>query len=168
MEGFSSDFIIFTRKTMEIRKATIQDLPKILDLQKHAFYSEALLYNDFTISPLLQNIKELEQEFYDKYILVGCIDGEIVASIRFYAKNNLGFIGKLIVAPEHQNKGLGRKLMLMAEQQLTTITEIELFTGEKSEKNIHLYQSLGYQITDIIPETGNVNLVKMKKKISAT
>jgi ribosomal protein S18 acetylase RimI-like enzyme len=149
---------------MEIRKALIHELPDILAMQKRAFYDEAVLYNDFTISPLNQKLEELEEEFTQKLILVAIIDNSLVGSVRIQVKDGIGYIGKLIVAPEKQNKGIGRKLMEEAEKHCTTVSEIQLFTGEKSEKNIHLYQSLGYQIVDVIPETQKVTLVIMKKK----
>ena len=150
---------------MEIRKAIKQDLPRILEIQKRAFLSEAERYNDFNIPPLHQTIEELEQEFTEKQIWVATIENEIVGSFRIYSKNQIGYIGKLIVLPEFQNKGIGRTLMTKAENLFTDILKIEIYTGEKSVKNIHLYQSLGYQIVGIIPETANVNLVLMEKQI---
>jgi len=148
---------------MEIRKATRQDLPTILGIQKQAFLSEAERYNDFSIPPLNQTIEELELEFLEKNIFVGIIDNEIIASIRIYSKDAIGYLGKLIVMPKHQNKGIGRMLMNFAEKELKETKKIELFTGEKSEKNIHLYKSLGYNIISLIKETENVNLVLMEK-----
>ena len=152
-------------QSMEIRTALKQDLPDILALQKRAFYDEAVLYNDFTISPLHQTIEQLEEEFTQKSILVAIIDNTIVGSVRIQSKDGIGYIGKLIVAPEKQNKGIGRKLMVEAEKHGTRVSEFELFTGKKSEKNIHFYQSLGYHIVDVIPETQKVSLVIMKKKL---
>jgi len=151
---------------MNIRKATKADLPIILALQKEAFLSEALFYNDFNIQPLQQTIDEVEQEFREKEILVTInSEGTIIGSVRFCQKDSIGYIGKLIVSPMHQNKGIGRALMSEAEIRLKNVTRIELFTGEKSCKNIHLYQTLGYTIFDIIPETDTVNLVSMIKKM---
>ena len=138
----------------------------ILALQKEAFLSEALFYNDFTIQPLQQTIGEVEQEFREKEILVTINnEGTIIGSVRFCQKDSIGYIGKLIVSPMYQNKGIGRALMSEAETRLKNVTSIELFTGEKSSRNIHLYQSLGYTIFDIIPETDTVNLVSMIKKM---
>jgi ribosomal protein S18 acetylase RimI-like enzyme len=149
---------------MEIRKATQNDLPKILGIQKQAFLSEAKRYNDFSIPPLHQTIEELVQEFTEKQIWVGTINNEIVGSVRVFSKNGIGYIGKLIVSPEHQNKGIGRTLMNHAETELKDVEKIELFTGEKSDKNIYLYKSMGYEIINIIKETENVNLVLMEKE----
>lgn len=50
-----------------------------------------------------------------------------------------------MVSPEFQNKGIGRKLLLEAEAQYPKAKEIILFTGSHSEKNIKLYESVGYK-----------------------
>lgn len=150
---------------MNIRKAEKKDLPEILDIQKKAFYSEAVLYNDFEISPLHQTIEEVSAEFDHKTILVCEHNGRIIASVRFYVENDNGYIGKLIVLPEFQNQGIGRTLMTEVEKYFQNCIRIELFTGSRSEKNIHLYQSMGYTVYDTIKETENVILVKMEKYI---
>ena len=149
----------------EIRKAKHEELPLILALQKRAFHQEALLYNDFTISPLHQSLDDITKEFSDKAIFVACRDNNIVGSVRILIDGNKAFVGKLIVDPEFQNKGIGRKLMLHIENQFCHIPFFELFTGELSAKNIHLYESLGYTIMETIPENDTVNLVVMQKNI---
>lgn len=149
-----------------IRKAKIEELNDILALQKRAFHQEAYLYNDFTISPLHQSIENIVQEFSDKEIFVACLNSnEIIGSIRISRIESKAFVSKLIVDPIYQNKGVGRKLMLFIENHFMNIKTFELFTGELSEKNIHLYQSLDYSITHTIPENDTINLVVMKKTI---
>jgi len=150
----------------EIRKARANDLPVILTLQKRAFHQEALLYNDFTISPLHQSIEDIIKEFSEKEIYVACRDNDIIGSVRILIDENKAFVGKLIVDPEFQNKGIGRKLMLFLENQFHDIKLFELFTGELSANNIHLYESLGYKIIETIAENDTVNLVVMQKTIS--
>lgn len=51
---------------MEIVKASIEDLPEILSLQKLTYRSEAEIYNDFTIQPLTQSLEEINQEFNEQ------------------------------------------------------------------------------------------------------
>ena len=58
---------------MEITKAAFEDLLKILELQKLAYLSEAKLLNNYSIQPLTQTLKELENEF-DKNIILKLTD----------------------------------------------------------------------------------------------
>ena len=68
----------------------------------------------------------------------------IVGSVRAYLERGTAYIGRLIVKPEYQNKGIGTKLMEAIEQHFKFANRYELFTGHKSTQNLHLYQELGY------------------------
>jgi hypothetical protein len=48
---------------MEIEKATVFDAEEILTLQKLAYQSEAEIYNDFNIPPLVQTLESIEKDF---------------------------------------------------------------------------------------------------------
>ncbi|MGH3830253.1 MAG: GNAT family N-acetyltransferase [Pseudonocardiaceae bacterium] len=51
-------------------------------------------------------------------------------------------VGRLTVAPDRQGQGLGSRLLADLEQRLSTdVTELRLFTGERS--NLRLYSRLG-------------------------
>jgi len=69
--------------SVEITKASFEDLKAILLLQKQAFVSEADIYNDFDISPpLLQTLEELTKEFSESIILKALLGDDIVGSVR--------------------------------------------------------------------------------------
>jgi len=131
---------------MSIEQATIDDAQEILALQKLAYTSEAEIYNDFTIPPLQQTVEEIKAEFVNQCFLKFCANGRIVGSVRAYMKEGTCFIGKLIVHPESQNQGIGTKLLQEIENTFNHAARYELFTGHRSEKNLHLYQKQGYKI----------------------
>jgi len=129
---------------MLIIKAERDDLQEILDLQYLAYQSEAMLLNNFSIPPLKQTIEEVKQEF-DNGIFLKVVDkdGVIIGSVRAYAKNGTLFIGKLIVQPNLQGQGIGTNLLTEIEK-VCPQERCELFTSDRSEKNIRLYERLGY------------------------
>jgi ribosomal protein S18 acetylase RimI-like enzyme len=150
---------------MNIQKATFDDLPQILDLQKQAFLSEAKLLSDFSIQPLTQTLEELEKEFSQSTILKFENDqNEIIGSVRFYEKDNRVFVGKLMVRPDCQNKGIGTKLLQSIETYFTNKT-FELFTSSKSEKNISLYQKVGYKEFKRETISAELEFVFMEKNV---
>lgn len=128
-----------------IKKAQKEDLEKILELQYLAYQSEAELFGNMGIPPLKQTIEEVYDEFQKGTILKAVDDGTIIGSVRAYQENGTVYIGKLMVHPEMQKKGIGTKLLLEIENEYPN-QRYELFTSTKSISNIRLYERLGYKI----------------------
>ncbi|KAF0820667.1 Acetyltransferase, GNAT family [Bacillus sp. ZZV12-4809] len=124
-------------------EAKIGDAEKILSIQKLAYRSEAELYGDFNIEPLKQTVSDVEKAFGDYLILKYIEDGELAGSVRAFQKDGTCHIGKLMVHPDFQNKGIAKALMKEIERRFNA-ERFELFTGSKSEKNIRFYEKLGY------------------------
>jgi lactoylglutathione lyase len=132
------DYIIFEAKT--------GDLEKILYLQKCCYLSEASIYNDFSIQPLTQTLKDITLDFEKQIILKLEFRNKIVGSVRAYVQNETCYIGKLIVGIDYQNMGFGKLLLNAIEKKFDQVKRFELFTGFKSEKNLYLYHKLGYKV----------------------
>ena len=131
---------------MKIEEANINDLPEILKIQKIAFQSEAELYNNFNIQPLRQTLEEIEKEFNSSLFLKAILEDKIIGSVRSNVEANICCINKLIVLPEYQNMGIGKKLVLTLHKKNNFVKKYKIATGNKSKKNIYLYQKLGYKI----------------------
>jgi ribosomal protein S18 acetylase RimI-like enzyme len=126
-----------------ILKAQIGDAAEILALQKLAYISEAELINDYTIQPLMQMLKELLNEFNSYFVLKYMDKGKIIGSVRAKEKDGVCYIGKLMVHPDYQNKGIGKELMIEIESRFKNV-RYELFTNSQSPKNVSFYEKLGY------------------------
>ena len=150
---------------MGIERAIISDAEEILSLQKLAYRSEAEIYNDFNIPPLVQTLESIEKDFENQYFLKAVMDGKIIGSVRAYTKEGTCYIGRLIVHPDFQNRGIGTDLMNEIERIFNTCRRFELFTGDKSERNLHLYQKLGYKIFKKVKITDQTMIVYLEKKI---
>jgi ribosomal protein S18 acetylase RimI-like enzyme len=148
---------------ISISRSGREDAKAILDLQKLAYKSEAQLYNDFFIPPLVQTLENLEKEYETHVILKVVKEGMIIGSVRAYEENGTCHIGRLIVHPDHQNKGLGKQLMDRIETAFPDSTRFELFTGSKSAKNLALYQKLGYRISRYDKPGGAVEFAYLEK-----
>ena len=131
---------------MNILRADKNDLSEILSLQYAAYQSEAELINKPDIPPLTQTLDDLQAEFAEKIFLKVVDDtGAIIGSVRCFSDGETVFVGKLIVQPEFQNRGIGTSLLLEVEKIFPN-KRYELFTSNKSLKNISLYERLGYKI----------------------
>jgi ribosomal protein S18 acetylase RimI-like enzyme len=150
---------------MEIERAMISDTEEILVLQKLAYRSEAEIYNDFNIPPLVQTLENIEKDFENQYFLKTVMNGKIIGSVRAYTKEGTCYIGRLIVHPDFQNRGIGTDLMNEIERIFNTCRRFELFTGDKSERNLYFYQKLGYKIFKKAKITDQTMVVYLEKKI---
>jgi indole-3-glycerol phosphate synthase len=146
-----------------IKRATIDDAQAILALQKLAYQSEAELYQDWAIPPLTQTLEELTQEFETHAFLKVVLKGQLVGSVRAHLREETCFIERLIVHPGWQNQGIGTRLMTAIEDSFGAARRYELFTGERSERNLHLYQKLGYLPFRSEPLNEKVRLVFLEK-----
>jgi len=130
---------------MIIEKAEMKDLEEILTLQKLAYLSEAELCNDYTIPPLMQTLESINEDFGKMTILKAVEEGKIIGSVRAFEENGECHIGRLIVHPECQNRGIGKILMSEIEGRFPECRKFSLFTGKKSVKNLSFYGKLGYR-----------------------
>lgn len=147
----------------QILKAEMNNTEEILKIQKLAYKSEAKRYNNYDIPPLKQTIGELKKQFKNHIILKAVSSGEIIGTVRAYEKNGICYVGRLSVRPNMQNQGIGTSLMKKIEKYFNP-ERFELFVGSKSDKNIHLYQKLGYNIFETNQyECGNIEIFYMKK-----
>jgi GNAT superfamily N-acetyltransferase len=90
--------------------------------------------------------------------------GRLVAGVRIVVRADVGEVGRLVVAPDRQRRGLGRDLLIAAEVRLPdTVTTLRLFTGEHSTGPLALYPSLGYRQTVRMPTPAAYHLVHFEK-----
>ncbi|MCI8338787.1 MAG: GNAT family N-acetyltransferase [Lachnospiraceae bacterium] len=148
---------------MIIVRAEKRDLQNILDLQYLAYQSEARLFDSQDIPPLKQTLTDVEDE-YQKGIILKALDEDktIIGSVRAFCDNGTVYIGKLMVHPSKQGQGIGTRLLIEMEKQYPN-QRYELFTSTKSEKNIALYQKLGYKSFAEEQVTEELRFVYMEK-----
>jgi ribosomal protein S18 acetylase RimI-like enzyme len=130
---------------IEIFSATPEDTIGIFDLQKLAYQSEAQIYNDWTIPPLLQTVEEIQNEFSTYLFLKAVSKHSIIESVRARTIGTTCHIGRLVVHPKWQNQGIGTHLLTEIEIMNRDLARFELFTGSNSIKNLYLYNKFGYQ-----------------------
>ena len=149
---------------MIIEKATVKDAEELLALQKLAYRSEAEIYHDFSLPPLVQTLEGMKKDFVNQLFLKAVTEeGRILGSVRAYAKEGTCYIGRLIVHPDFQSQGIGTKLLNGMEGVFNTCQRFELFTGDQSERNLRLYQKLGYKIFKNAKMTDQTTIVFLEK-----
>jgi GNAT superfamily N-acetyltransferase len=132
---------------MDITRVCDGDLPKIIELQRLAFFENRLRYgNDPNMPPLPQTLSELAEESQGQVFFMATMNGKIVGTIRGRWEGEICRVSKMMVHPDHQNKGIGNMLMSALEKEFNAQI-YELKTGHLDEKNIAFYEKWGYVLT---------------------
>ena len=147
----------------KITQASEEDPQEILDLQHLAYQSEAALFGRQDIQPLTETLDELAEEYKAGTVLkMTDENGKIIGSVRGKEADGTLYIGKLMVHPDHQRKGYGRRLVTAIEECCPG-RRYELFTSTRSVNNIRLYESLGYKKFDERDADGEIRFVYLEK-----
>ncbi len=127
----------------ESRHAHHSRTPEKLTLQCAAYVTEAQAHGDLALPALVQSPDELAAELIDPQVLaLGLLEGaRLVAAVRVHIEDETAELGRLVVAPDRQGRGLGSRLLREAEEQVPDRVQLlRLFTGEYSHANQRLYQ----------------------------
>ena len=94
--------------------------------------------------------------------------GAAMASLALAVERDHVTVWSVAVAPAHQQRGIGRRLMAFAEARARELRrpELRLFTNARMEENIALYRRLGYAETRREEFPDRV-LVHMRKAVGA-
>ena len=78
--------------------------------------------------------------------LVGVLQGELVASVMAGYEGHRGWVNYLAVAPAHQRKGLGRRLMEEVEKRLLErgCPKLNMQVRSSNTEAMAFYRRLGY------------------------
>ncbi|WP_336204921.1 GNAT family N-acetyltransferase [Nonomuraea sp. LPB2021202275-12-8] len=132
---------------MEIQRAVAADAGEILTLQRAAYVSEAQLYGDPYIPPLVESLEQVRKAIETGVVLKAAEAGRIVGAVRGSVAGTTCLVGRLVVAPDCQGRGLGTALLGALHEQVPDAEAFDLFTGHLSEPNLRLYKRLGYRET---------------------
>ena len=153
--------------SVTISVATEQDAEQIFRLQYLCFQSEAALYGNYRIAPLVQTLDSVRQELATDCVYVARLGDEVVGSVRGHVtEDGAASIARLCVHPRLQGHGIGARLLRAAEAALVEergATKFRLFTGHRSEGNLRLYRRVGYRPVGTSEGTDGVPMIVLEK-----
>ena len=149
----------------EIRLAVPADAGELFTLQRACWVQEQQANPETHIPPLHEDLADVRAWLGEWTTLVVRVGGRLVGAVRGRAEGETWQIGRLMVAPDLQGRGLGRVLLEAVEEAAPArAARLDLFTGALSERNLRLYKRAGYRREDGpgIPP-GAVRLVKRRR-----
>ncbi|MEU3252191.1 GNAT family N-acetyltransferase [Streptomyces sp. NPDC006997] len=154
--------------SVTISEATDQDAEQIFRLQYLCFQSEAALYGNYRIDPLVQSLDSVRAEVAEDCVFVARLGEEVVGSVRgTITEDGAAAIGKLCVHPRLQGHGIGARLLRAAESALAEqrgARTFRLHTGHRSESNLNLYRKVGYHTVGTSQGADGVPMIVLEKQ----
>jgi ribosomal protein S18 acetylase RimI-like enzyme len=106
----------------------------------------------------------LADELARSSCLAALAGSRLVGAVRTRERDGVLHVGRLVVAPDLQGRGIGTRLLLAAERS-TTLPRAALFTGARSTASLRLYRRHGYVETAREPVRPGLELVHLVKEL---
>lgn len=146
-----------------IEIATIDDLPELMSLQKRAFKPVADKVGWSDIPQMVDTLDASIDAFGEDTILkMLSDDNRIIGSVRGNVKDGSLYIGRLMVDPEYQGRGLGRMLQRKLESMFQFSREW-LCSYVKDVETYRFYQRDGFVEYDVYEVGNGVMAAHMEK-----
>ncbi|MEC5338414.1 hypothetical protein IGI86_001664 [Enterococcus sp. AZ188] len=155
---------------IQLKEAKLSDLLSIYLIQKAAFKSLFLRYQDGETSPNLQSFEKLNAKFSASnttYYLIMTAQKTVGFLKLTVEQEHTTKLSSIALLPSYENRGIGRQAMTLIERNVQTDT-IHLNTILQEPKLVHFYHSLGYSQTGRFQSTSSaICFVSFTKKIAA-
>jgi tRNA (guanine37-N1)-methyltransferase len=151
---------------LEFRLVEPADAAELFTLQRACWVQEQQANPGVPIPALEETFRELQGWIATDTVIVvrsaRRLVGAVRASLHPRPDGDIWDIGRLMVAPDLQGRGLGRQLLERIEAMAPdTATGFELFTGAGSARNQTMYRKAGYRLSGEV-EPGVVVLRKRR------
>ncbi|MFJ4684299.1 GNAT family N-acetyltransferase [Streptomyces sp. NPDC091377] len=154
-----------------ISEAVESDAEQIFKLQYLCFQSEAALYGNYRIDPLVETLDSVREEIAGDCVYVARLGDEVVGAVRgAVTEDGAASIGRLCVHPRLQGHGIGARLLKAAESALADrhgTRRFRLHTGHRSEGNLRLYRKVGYETVGTEQGKDGVEMIVLEKQAYA-
>ena len=152
----------------EVRLATYDDIPSILDITHEAFVKYAELAGLNHIAALDETYEDVKKDIDTKIVLIAFSDNVPVGSVRVEIfDDNTAYLSRFGVKVTSQNNGIGKSIMNLVDRIMIKkgVKEIALDTGSKITSLVRFYYGRGFYIDSTDKSRGYVraHLVKEYK-----
>lgn len=152
---------------LDVRPAVPADAGEIYTLQRACWLQELEVNPGVEIPALTESLDDVRRGLGEWTVLVvrEPASGRLLGAVRGKVDHRGEWdIGRIMVAPDLQGRGLGRELLeLIEEAAPTEVTSYVLFTGAGSAANLRMYKKAGFRLrSDRKASAGAVVLTKQR------
>ena len=150
---------------LDVRPAVAADAGEIYTLQRACWLQEMLANPGVDIPALSESLDDVRRGLADWTVMVvrESSSGRLVGAVRGRTDSHGEWdIGRIMVAPDLQGRGLGRALLALVESLAPReVATYVLFTGAASSDNLRMYKKAGFRLrSDRVAPPGAVVLTK--------
>lgn len=151
---------------VRIERAGVADAGQILTAQRAAYVTEAQRHGDPFLPPLVESLDQLRKAIGESTVLKATAGPRLVGAVRGRFNDRTCLVGRLVVVPDLQGRGIGSALLRAIEAEAAGRADAcVLFTGHLSDGNIRLYRRLGYAETHRERVADHLTIVHMRKPL---
>jgi GNAT superfamily N-acetyltransferase len=148
--------------------ATAADAAELTVLQRCCWVDEAIANETLDIPALIETVDEVAAWIAEWNTWTVRLGGRLIGAVRARRDGDVWEIGRLMVAPDHAGRGLGRWLLALAEAAAPDdVDALWLFTGARSIRNLEMYGRAGYTLSGDPAPPSAVALAKPISRSSA-
>ncbi|MFT4008516.1 MAG: tRNA (guanosine(37)-N1)-methyltransferase TrmD [Nocardioidaceae bacterium] len=142
---------------LQIVPAVPADAGEILTLQRACWVQEALANDLLDLPPLRETLDDVRAGIDRWATYVVRHEKRLVGSVRGRLEGTAWEIGRIMVAPDFQGRGLGRALLEhICAVAPAPATSYRLFTGARSTDNLRMYKKSGFSVRGPLADDGRV------------
>ncbi|MDT9593880.1 tRNA (guanosine(37)-N1)-methyltransferase TrmD [Nocardioides zeae] len=136
----------------DVATATAGDAGELWTLSRACWVAEAQANPGVEIPALHEDLDDVLAGLGAWTTLVARSGGRLVASVRGRLDDGAWDVGRLMVAPDLQGRGIGRRLLGLGEELAAPhvasgeVRAYRLVTGAGSEGNLRMYRKAGYRV----------------------
>jgi tRNA (guanine37-N1)-methyltransferase len=153
---------------LDVRTATRADVGELFTLTRACWLQEMEANPGVVIPALEESLEDAVRGLAEWTTIVALAGGRIVGSARGKVVDDgtVWDVGRVMVAPDLQGRGLGRHLLRLGEELAPDeVTSYELWTGARSTDNLRMYKRAGYRLRGPAPgDAGAVVLTKPRRR----
>ena len=143
-----------------LRRVEPADAGELFTLQRACWWQEEQANPGVPIPALEESLDDVRRWLTEGTVLVARSHGRLVGAVRGVLRDGAWQVGRLMVAPDLQGGGLGRRLLAAVEADAPAdATSYALFTGAGSKRNQRMYRKAGYRLSGS-PSPGVVSMTK--------
>ena len=149
----------------QVRLATEEDIPAIMDITKEAFTKYVELAGLQSVSALTETYEDVKRDLETKLVLIAVQDDVPVGSVRLEIRDDhTAYLSRFGVRTTNQNSGIGKSIMHLADRLMLKhgVKQIHLHTCSTVFSLIRFYYGRGFYIDSTDKSRGYVRALLIK------